>query len=186
MGEFPDSSFSPWPPPGGAMNKEKWAEQEKGKAKWAIRIEFALLHSQAYQELKYAPAIKTLNWFYEKVRYKKIKYKRGEKRYQMINEGEISFTYREAGFRGLTQNQFSRALKALCHFGFIDVIKHGSGLEGDYTIFSISNRWKHFGTPEFEEKEFPDSAGYGYRDKKKKQRMKPSVKKRLILLARKR
>ena len=88
---------------------------------------YDLLHSKAYQELKYGPGIKTLNWFYEKVWYRKLKNKRGHERYQIVNGGEMSFTYKEAQLRGLTKNQFSRALKDLFRFGFIDLKKHGSG-----------------------------------------------------------
>jgi hypothetical protein len=109
-----------------------------------------------------------LNWFYEKVKIKVDKRKRGEKRYQQVNDGEISFPYSEAHFRGLTDQQFSKALKELHARGFIDIKKPGSGLMGDYTVFTISQRWKEFGRPNFKYVEFPKSNYFGYRRMKKK------------------
>ena len=168
------------------MNQEQWNDYLARSKSWAIRISHELLHSEAYRALKYAPTIKTLNWFYEKVRYAKHPRRRGKDRYELVNGGEMSFTYREARLRGLTQNQFSRALKELCHFGFIDVKKPGSGLTGDYTVFTLSDRWKNFGKPSFIAKEFPRSVYHGYRGRKRIQRIESSASQRPKLIVRKR
>lgn len=152
------------------MKEEEWEEYLERSRKWMIRIDFELLHSDAYRRLKYGPALKVLNWFFEKVKFKVDRNKRGRKRYQTINDGELSFTYREAHIRGLTDQQFRRSLEELVQLGFIDVKKAGSGLRGDYTIFLLSQRWKEFGTPNFEKKEFPESVyggDIGYRKRKK-------------------
>jgi hypothetical protein len=87
----------------------------------------------------------------------------------VVNGGNVSFTYKEAKFRGLTSNQFSKALKELCRLGFIDVKKPGSGLMGDFTIFNISGRWRNFGTPQLVREEFPKCVPYGFRGKKQNQ-----------------
>ena len=154
------------------MTEDQWNEYLKRSKTWSIRMSHDLLHSNAYQKLKYGPAIKALNWFHEKIRIEVNKKKRGKDRYRMINDGEISFTYKEALLRGLTSNQFSKALKELCRFGFIDVIKPGSGLMGDYSVFGVSQRWRDFGTPKFVENEFPKSVPYGFRGKKTKSTFK--------------
>ena len=100
---------------------------------------FDLLHSTAYKQLNYGPALKVLCGFHEKVRFQVNKSKRGNGRYQIINDGEMSFTYNEARLRGLEHPKFSRALKELVRYGFLDLKKHGSGLMGDYSVFTLSD-----------------------------------------------
>ena len=129
---------------------------------------YDLLHSKAYRDLKYGPAIKCLNWFCEKPKYRKVdKYKRGKKRYELVDP-EMVFRYDEARLRGLSQNQFSRALKELYKFGFIDIKHLGSGLQGDYSVFIFSDRWRDYGTPKFTNQEFPKSVPWGFRGKHRK------------------
>ncbi|MBM3205924.1 hypothetical protein FJZ41_03710 [Candidatus Shapirobacteria bacterium] len=138
-------------------------------------MSFEMLHSQAYGKLNYGPAIKVLNWFHEKVRYEVNRKKRGKERYRVKNDGELDFTYREAGFRGLTAQKFSKALRELNELGFIDIKRPGSALKGDWTIFTLSDRWKFYGTANFEEKEFPKSVhwiNFGFGSKRKRQRKK--------------
>jgi hypothetical protein len=156
------------------VTKEEWEEYLKRSRTWSIRIGHELLHSTAYQSLKYAPSVKVLNWFYEKVRYAVDKRKRGKERYRLLNEGEMSFTYSEAEMRGLTHKKFSRALKELVGFGFIDVVRLGSGLQGDYSLFVFSQRWRKYGTDHFDNVEFPRAVDFGFR-RSQKQRPKTAV-----------
>lgn len=150
------------------MTEDQWNEYLKRSKTWAIRISYDLLHSDAYRNLKYGPAIKVLNWFYEKIRFEVDKKKRGKDRYRMVNNGEIIFTYEEAEFRGLNSQKFFRALRELHHFGLIDVKRPGSGLKGDHTVFVLSQRWKNFGTVNFDSRDWPKSVytgNFGYRGK---------------------
>lgn len=133
----------------------KYEEYKLKSYKWNIRMQYGLLHSAAYRDLNYAPALKVLNWFHEKIQFKVHKHKRGANRYEKVNDGEISFTYREANIRGLSNQKYSKAIKLLHGKGFIDIKKPGSGLEGDYTIYLISQRWEKYGTPQFYEVGFP-------------------------------
>lgn len=150
------------------MNDKEWDEYVKRSKTWAIRVGYDLLHSAALRSLTYAPAIKVLFWFHEKIRMRKVnRRKRGTDRYERIDT-EITFTYNEAKRRGLTDQQFSKALKELHASGFIDIEKPGSGLMGDYTIFIISERWREFGTRNFKPLEYPKSNYFGYRKMKKK------------------
>jgi hypothetical protein len=129
-----------------------------------------MLHSEAYKKLNYGPALKVLNWFHEKIRLEVNKKKRGKDRYRIINDGEIAFTYSEAALRGLTSHKFRRALKDLHGFGFIDVVKPGSALKGDWTQFALSERWREFGTPNFKGLGVPRSArwiNFGFGAKRK-------------------
>ena len=121
--------------------------QKRSKTR-AIRMDFDMLHSEAYKNLNYAPALKVLNWFHEKVRLEANKKRRGKVTYNVINE-DISFTYKEALFRGLSSHQFSKVLKELHRLGFIDIQKPGSALKGDWSQFTFSDRWREFKTPSF-------------------------------------
>ena len=150
------------------MTEEQWREYVRRSRTWAIRVGFEMLHSEAYEKLDYTPALKVLNWFHEKVRVKKISGRKGKIHYEPVDDGLFCFPYREAGYRGLTPQQFSKALKELHRLGFIDVLKPGSALKGDQTKFSLSDRWKAYGTPEFKQTEYPRSVrwvNFGFKRK---------------------
>jgi hypothetical protein len=139
------------------MTEDQWEKYLKRSKGWSIRMGYDLLHSRAYRDLTYAPAIKVLTWFYEKIRVEVDKRKHGKNRYRMVNDGDLDFTYREAILRGLSAQKFSKALRELHRFGFIDIKKPGSALKGDSTIFAFSERWRAYGTPDFLSPEFPKS-----------------------------
>lgn len=166
-------------PTGEAMDiYDQWNDFLKRSRGWSIRMSFELLHSEAYRELTYAPALKVLNWFHEKIRFQVNKGKRGKNRYEVVNDGEIDFTYREAGIRGLTSHQFRNALRELNRIGFIDVKRPGSALKGDWTVFTLSERWKRYGTPSFDEREYPKSVhwvNFGFKTKQRRYRKKLDV-----------
>jgi hypothetical protein len=138
------------------MTQDEWDELKKKTQGYEIRMGFELLHSEAYKEIRYVHTAKVLNWFHEKVKLKKNKGKRGKKRWEKL-DCTVGFTYDEAEFRGLSHGKFGKALKELYKLGFIDIEKPGSGRRGDYTKFKISERWRKFDTPEFENSEFPRS-----------------------------
>ena len=150
------------------MTREEWADYLKRSRTWSVRVSHDLLHSQAYKSLKYGPGLKVLNWSHEKIRVRLDKKRRGFMRYEVVNNGEFVFPYSEAILRGLTVNQFSRALKELLGLGFIDVKKFGSGMMEDPTVFTLSQRWKEFGKPNFISKEWPKSEMYGFRGRLRK------------------
>lgn len=132
-----------------------------------------LLHSEAYKQLNNGPALKVLNWFHEKIRLKVDKKRRGKNRYIILNNGEFEFTYREAGFRGLTAKKFRKALKELYELGFIEIKKPGSALKGDFTVFTLSDRWKAYNTPDDRRSDLPKSIvwrnfGFGSNEKRRK------------------
>ena len=152
------------------MTEDQWDEYLKRSKTWAIRISYELLHSKAFRELTYAPAIKVLVWFHEKVKVEINKKRRGKDRYRVLDR-DIEFTYREAGFRGLTPHKFRTALKQLHNFGFIDITKPGSALRGDFTLFALSDRWILYGSAGFKSMEIPKSVhwinfGFGARRKR--------------------
>ena len=144
-------------PPRGAMTNEDWNIYKKRSKEWNVRISFELLHSKAYLMLSYGPAIKLLSWMHEKIKVEKIQNKRGKQRFQIKDDGKFSFTYKEANHRGLSGFQLYKGLRELHSYGFLEVQRPGSSLRGDFSIYTLSDRWRLFGQPGFEEKEFPVS-----------------------------
>jgi len=135
---------------------EEYTRRTSGE-RWAIRIPFALNLSKAYRALNYGPALKMLNWAYEKGRdVETNKKKRGSKRY-VIKLVDFFFTYEEAAKRGLTHKQFSRAIRELHRYGFIEVVHQGSGLRENPNQYRLSERWRAYGTDTFEQIEFPEN-----------------------------
>lgn len=139
------------------MDLEKWNDYKKRSREWNIRVGYELLHSKAYKSLNYGPALKLLCWVHEKIRVEKIQGKRGKNRFQVKDNGHFSFLYTEANQRGLSDQQFSKALRELHSQGFLDVVKPGSSLKNDFSVYSLSERWKRFGLADFEQKEWPQS-----------------------------
>jgi len=77
-----------------------------------------------------------------------------KKGWTCINNGQIVFPYREAEQKfHLNMTTFARAITQLVEYGFLDIAHAGGGLQGDCTLYTISDRWKKWGTPEFEKKE---------------------------------
>jgi hypothetical protein len=73
------------------------------------------------------------------------------------NDG-LTFSYSEANELGMSNSTFYRAIKELVHRGFIDV-EHRGGTFGhgeikDYSRFRMSDRWRHWNTEYFIEKDF--------------------------------
>jgi hypothetical protein len=88
-------------------------------------------------------------------------------KWRQINNGEILFPYVEAKKKfGISKSSFARAIDQLIERGFIDIAQLGGGLVGDCTKYSISNRWKKFGTDDFIFKSRPkDTRGFGFTKK---------------------
>ncbi len=157
------------------MNETQWDEYKHRSKSWAVRINFDLLHSEAFKSIKYTPTLKLLIWFHEKVKVRVNKKNRARNRYEVIEGQEIAFTYTEAKLRGLTAHQISRGLQELYQFGFIDIKQPGSALRGDWTRYSLSQRWRDFATANFKELAFPKSSrwlNFGFGSDHKKYRKK--------------
>jgi hypothetical protein len=116
--------------------------------------------------LRYAPSLKVPDWFLERRKVIPHKKRKGKKRWEVVNN-PFTFTYEDARCRGLSDQQFSWALKELHAVGFIDVVYHGRGVMKSKTQFSLSERWRDYGTPSFKKVEFPESNYIGYRRPKR-------------------
>jgi len=80
---------------------------------------------------------------------------RGKGAWEIWNNGELQFTYREAQKLGIRKGAFTRAIDQLLRFGFIDIARRSAGLHRSTTLYAVSERWRKFGTSEFEERQRP-------------------------------
>jgi hypothetical protein len=94
-------------------------------------------------------AIIVLMDFLMKRRVKKVKHQ-GGKTLPVLNNGQIQYSYAEAEDKGITRPRFTRALDELIGHGFSDIEKQGSGgWKGDLSLYSMSERWRTYGTDKF-------------------------------------
>lgn len=119
----------------------------KGKS---IFIERALLESKAYMALRTATAHKVLGIFLTKRQFEKVG-RTGKKQWNIRNNSQIVFTYKEAELKyGIKAGAFKRAIVELTEKGFIDIASSGKGVHKVTNLYGISNRWKNYGTDDFE------------------------------------
>jgi hypothetical protein len=122
-------------------------------------VENELLHSEAFRSLRYAPTLKVLFWAYEKREVRKTN-RRGSKKFEVI-DNPFPFSYEEGRRRGLTDKQFGRAVRELISSGFWDLEKQGKGLQGDYSLYRLSERWRKYGEKDFDSRDLPKRVGWG-------------------------
>jgi len=157
--------------------KAEWLQMRRSTWSGFTGLTNKMIDSEAFQALRSVHSVKALIYFWQLAEYPRGKRKPGQESpvgnlSKILNQAKISFEYRIAGYRGLRLDQFSRALKELFRYGFIDFSRHGRGVMGEYSKFSLSDRWKKYGTPAWEEIPFPtsDRAGFTSDEFKKKRR----------------
>lgn len=127
------------------------------KASPWLFLERDLLESRAWLDLRgIAPQVYGL--FRLRIQIRKVKNDHQQKRtpYEMVNNGQIVFSYAEAKRDfGITSPRFRRALEELVEKGFLDIAHAGGGLEGDCTRYRISERWRAYGKPDFKAATLP-------------------------------
>lgn len=131
-------------------------QNHKYRLRRDVLLPWDLLESKAFLELQGARAIRTLIRFYQKRTW--IKKRRGRPEF---NGAGLAFTYGEARELGISTGQFHAIIRRLYELGLIEIEHQGGGLARDYSRFAISDRWRRYGTPEFEHKEKPRSCRPG-------------------------
>jgi hypothetical protein len=109
-----------------------------------VPLTWDILNHAAYKELP-ASAAKALPYFMGKV---KVSY-RDPHRYSE----EFAFSYREASKLGFASGTWSKVIRDLVAYGWVDPVDRG-GLRGEgksCSIFRLSRRWEQRGTEEFKE-----------------------------------
>ena len=110
-----------------------------------VYIEWEILESKAFQELS-ATGIRVLLRFLQQRKWAKLK-KRKKPIYE--NSGLV-FTYAEAETLSISTSQYHAVLKKLIEVGFIDVEHQGGIHKNDVSVYAISERWRKYGTEDFE------------------------------------
>ena len=122
----------------------------KGSGGKNIWFDRALLKSRAFIALRTVTAHKILAIFFTKRQMERLG-RRGKEQWNIRNNGEIVFTYKEAEEKyGIKVGAFRDAIDELRKKGFIDISAAGMGVHKVTTLYSISNRWRLYGMPEYE------------------------------------
>jgi len=129
-----------------------------------LRIDRDLTDAKAFKALS-ASSIHVYLRFLKK-RKMSMQGRSGKEQWVQTNNGELVFTYSEAQKElGLPKSTFMNCLDRLIEVGLIDIAHSGSGgKKGDVSLYSISQRWRKYGTPAFVEKRRPRDkrAGRGF------------------------
>ena len=122
----------------------------KGKQIW---FERELIESKAWIEIRSPSAMKVYLFFLTKRQCEPLKH--GDRSQWWIkNNGEITFTYKEAKEKlGISASTFRNAIDELREKGFIDIEESGHGVYKATNKYRISDRWRKYGTDEYEEPE---------------------------------
>ena len=113
-------------------------------------LEQRLLKSKAYRSLKTPTSYFVLGIFMTKRQLAKVG-RKGKERWDITNNGEIEFTYIEAKEKySISDGAFRNAIDELREKGFIDIAESGAGLYKSANKYSISDRWKLYGTQQYE------------------------------------
>jgi hypothetical protein len=143
---------------GGIVGKKNRKSQRRSHS-W---LDFDLINSKAFLGLSGKAAVIVLIWFHQKANKRRVK--SGKRKGQLVitNNGEITFSYADALKLGVSRKTFHRVLRELVEKrGFVDVVERGNWYLKESTKFAISERWKKFGTPEYQEKKLKRSLPKG-------------------------
>jgi len=114
-----------------------------------IWIDKDLLRSEAFRSLKGKSWIVYLD-FLRKRQWQKTKHKSRSDSFLITNNGEITYSYKEAEMKGISKDQFRNAIDELQGKGFLDIQEYGSGgHDRKQTKYIIDERWRKFGTHQF-------------------------------------
>jgi hypothetical protein len=166
------------------------------KQKWEkMFVSRSVITSQAFLSLRTAAACQVYMIFLNKCKYEKAQMKPGkrDKVWTHTNNGELQFTYKEAEEKwGIKEGKFMRAIEQLVEVGLLDITKPGFGLQGDVSLYAISDRWEKFGTDAFVHKDrpkrkqkfgFTEGNGYGKNSSKKSQPLQTNTDQQLVTTA---
>lgn len=66
------------------------------------------------------------------------------------NNGKLRLTFEEADALGFSRASFARAIQELMDSGFLSIAYQGSGLHRDPNLYNLDDRWRKWGTPDFQ------------------------------------
>jgi hypothetical protein len=117
-----------------------------------VYLEKEFLQSPAVKAIKSAHSFRVLLEFYRRRQIHKPKDRRNKHSNPIVlNNGKIELPYRYAKERmKIPQTTFSRCLDEMVNLGFLDLAELSCGLHRQPTKWTISDRWKKYGQPDFE------------------------------------
>lgn len=127
---------------------------KKYRLKRKALIEHEMMESKAFRSLN-GTTMWILLRFFQKRTWSETKI--GGRKTKIYEDGGLTFTYPEANYFGISDTTFLRSIRVLVQCGFLDV-EHRGGTMGqgrDYSRFKLSDRWRKWGTADFEERDFP-------------------------------
>jgi len=113
-----------------------------------VVLERKLISSRAFRRLSKTAMIVLLD-FMGKRQMEEVKHPRRKSSWQIKNNGEIQYTYKEAEGRGIPSSSFQRAIDQLIEHGFLSVSQTGAGVFRAATLYALDERWKDFGSDDF-------------------------------------
>ena len=112
-----------------------------------VYVESDLINSKAFQSLN-GKAVRFYLAFLQRRRF--VDKKVGKrKRKVCTNKDEIVFTYAEGEGMGFPKSTFKRLQECLIDRGFLDIVETGAGFARIPNVYSLSERWQKYGTPDF-------------------------------------
>jgi hypothetical protein len=130
---------------------QKWINGTHSPNEEKIYITKELLRSSAYRSLGRVSMLVYQDFLSKRI----FKKDRKNNVWQISNNGELIYTYREAEENGFSSKQFRNAIDELQGKGLIDIYHKGHGGrkpkdgEGDFTTYWIDDRWTEYGTDDF-------------------------------------
>ncbi len=150
--------------------KKEWLQFRLQASNGFTGLPNRMLDSKPFAMLTTGAEVKCLAWFWEEAKYEKKKRKPGTdspigRIDKITNNGEISFTFQQAEWRGVLPRTFHRVVRKLHRLGFIDIAQQGRGRRGEFTKYALSDRWQLYDTPDWKETPFPESYEEGFASK---------------------
>lgn len=151
----------------------------KCKIKRKVIIEPDMFYSKAFNILP-SSGLKTLMRCLQKRKWQKVR------RGIIYTDDGFTFPYAEAEALRIAKNtQHWKNLRKLVEIGFLEVVHQGGWYqkherEKDYSVYKYSERWRKYGTPEFERVEKPKSLPDSFHIRKniEKKKLKSTSQKR--------
>lgn len=125
-------------------------EKNKSILRRFIPVPLEIVRSEAIKKLD-GTAFRVLLGFIQKRASPKVgKEKQSRSVYE---KGGLAFTYTEAASMGIESHAFYHAIKLLIEIGFIDEEHQGGTCGNDPSQYTISERWRDYGTANSKEVE---------------------------------
>jgi hypothetical protein len=123
--------------------------RKKYSLKRKVWIEPEMMESKVFRSLS-SKAMWVLLRFLQKITWEKRKMSGSATKLNIYEKGGLVFTYDEAIQFGISRSRFHYIIRELVEKGFIEIEHQGGCYGRDYSRYKLSDRWRTWGTPEFQ------------------------------------